>query len=137
MFDQKRIEKNLESLEVYKERMTKLLPKTLQEYEKLDFDKKYAVERVVQLVSDTEMEIAVLLYRKAEPKPAGDVETMLGSLKDLLGEKIIKGMKEMRKLRNSLVHAYADSGYDKEVFEITKKTEAIEDFIEEVRKSLK
>ncbi len=137
MFDQKRIEKNLESLEVYKERMTKLLPKTLQEYEKLDFDKKYAVERVVQLVSDTEMEIAVLLYRKAEPKPAGDVETMLGSLKDLLGGKIIKGMKEMRKLRNSLVHAYADSGYDKEVFEITKKTEAIEDFIEEVRKSLK
>ncbi len=136
MLDKVRVKNRLESLDAYRMQLKGMLPKTSKEYESLSISNKYAVERLVQLLSDTEMEIVVLLYRNAEPRPAGDVETMLESLNDVFGKDVLQDIKNRRKLRNNLVHSYATSNYDKEVFEIASKTKNIDNFVEKVAKTI-
>ncbi len=54
-----------------------------------------------------------------------------------MSSNILEKIKDRRDLRNKLVHAYADSYYDREVFEQAKSAKDIDEFRKEVNKLLK
>ena len=128
--------REVESIEAYSSQLSKILPLRLKEYEGLDMKSKYAAERLVQLISDAEMEIVVLIYRATEPRPSGDVETMLEALGGKFTKEIVQNIKDLRKLRNALVHAYSTSNYDKEVFGMATKLKNIGKFIESAKRAM-
>lgn len=128
--------REVESIEAYSSQLSKILPLRLKEYEGLDMKSKYAAERLVQLISDAEMEIVVLIYRATEPRPSGDVETMLEALSGKFTKEIVQNIKDLRKLRNALVHAYSTSNYDKEVFGMATKLKNIGKFIESAKRAM-
>jgi uncharacterized protein YutE (UPF0331/DUF86 family) len=128
--------REVESIEAYSSQLSKILPLRLKEYEGLDMKSKYAAERLVQLISDAEMEIVVLIYRATEPRPSGDVETMLEALSGKFTKEIVQNIKDLRKLRNALVHAYSTSNYDKEVFSMATKLKNIGKFIESAKRAM-
>ncbi len=137
MLDAERINRKLTDLEQYKERLEGFAPKDLKSYLKSDSILKSAVERHLQLISDLELDISALLYKGLELKLSGDDESVLDGLKDRLGKNLVEKIDNRRKLRNSLVHAYIDSNYDKEVFEQSHDMGDLRDFGREVRKIVK
>jgi len=127
--DVARIKKKMESIREYGERITRILPS--------DYVVKAAVERNIQLISDAELDIVMLLYRGFELSIAGNESTMLDKIGVRLSGDVIKKIKERRDLRNNLVHAYADSYYDRGVFDQAKNMKDIEEFRKEVNKLTK
>ena len=137
MLDVERINRKLTDLEQYKERLEGFVPKDLKSYLKSDAILTSAVERHLQLISDLELDVSGLLYKGLELKLSGDYESILDGLKDRLGKNLVEKIDNRRKLRNSLVHAYIDSNYDKEAFEQAHDTSDLRDFGREIRKIIK
>ncbi|HUB92840.1 MAG TPA: HepT-like ribonuclease domain-containing protein [Candidatus Saccharimonadales bacterium] len=135
--DVARIKKKMESIREYGERITRILPSDFGAYSKSDYVVKAAVERNIQLISDAELDIVMLLYRGFELSIAGNESTMLDKIGVRLSGDVIKKIKERRDLRNNLVHAYADSYYDRGVFDQAKNMKDIEEFRKEVNKLTK
>jgi uncharacterized protein YutE (UPF0331/DUF86 family) len=133
MLDTDRISKKLVNLEQYAERLEKITPPELKSYAKSDIVKD-AVERNLQLLSDTQLDILMQLYKDLELRIAGDEESVLDRLKEKFSKGLIEKVKRRRALRNNLVHAYVDSSYDKEAFEQAHNLEDIAEFKREVNK---
>ena len=118
-------------------RLEALAPKSADSYIKADPNIKDAVERNLQLVSDAELDIAMQLYKGMELRLGGDDESVLERVEPKLGKSIVSKLKERRKLRNALIHAYAESAYDKEAFAQAHGRDDIEAFIRKVNELMK
>lgn len=133
MFDKERIREKLSDLELYSKRLSSMAPKNLDLYKNADVILKSAIERNLQLVSDVELDVLSLLYKGLELKLSGDDLSLIDSLNGKLSKKSINKIKERRTLRNLLIHAYANSGYEKESFGQAYNTSDIAEFVKEAR----
>ncbi len=129
MADKERMNRKFSDLRRYSAILAEITPKSYELYGKAGNLVRSAVERNLQLVSDTELDIAVLLYKVLAPKPVGDDESVIESLSGKLPSRVISRLKERRRLRNLLIHAYAQAGYDRETFEQASSTKDVEEFI--------
>jgi uncharacterized protein YutE (UPF0331/DUF86 family) len=136
MLDKERISKKISYLEVYSNNLGAMAPQSAEAYKKADNILKSAIERNLQLVSDTELDILALLYKGLGLRIGGDDESIIESLSEKMAKKAINKVKERRTLRNLLIHAYAEIGYDKEAYEQARYTGDVNDFIKEVRRIL-
>lgn len=134
MMDTDRIKRRLAALRNYRERLAKIAPKEAKTYLNADITVKGAIERNLQLASDTELDILVLLYKGLELSLAGDDESIIERMKGRLSTGLIAKIRSRRELRNRLIHAYADSAYDKEVFAQASILSDIDEFEREVTK---
>ena len=134
MIDDARFEAKLGGLSEYMDVIKGLLPKDQKAYVGSDIALKYAIERSLQLISDTEFDTLAILYKGLEIKVVGDELSMLDVLADRMGAKLADSLRKRRALRNRLVHAYASSSYDKDVFQQAHNLDDVRDFIREVKK---
>ena len=110
-----RIEEKLVRLDETLSTMEKIVPKSYADYEKAGKTVKWDVERGLQLISEIEMDIAVVLFKTFKKGIAGEEASMLSALSKEVGDEIIAHLKARRKLRNALVHDYAINN-DKDAF---------------------
>jgi uncharacterized protein YutE (UPF0331/DUF86 family) len=136
MLDEVRIRRKLADLEKYEERLKESTPKEMKAYLKADYRTKNVVERNLQLASDTELDVMAQLYKGLGLIIADDDLSMINNLEGTLGRRTIEKAKERRRLRNTLVYAYADGHYDEQAFEQAHDLGDIEDFGREVKKIL-
>ncbi len=134
MIDTERVNRKLALLRIYKERLADIVPKNAKDYFEANFIIKSAVERTLQLVSDTELDVLVLLYKALELDLAGDDESIIERMKQKLSASLIASIKRRRELRNRIIHAYADSAYDKEIFAQASDLSDVDEFEREVTK---
>ena len=104
--EKNRIEEKLAQLDETLSTLQKIVPQNYKEYEKAGKALKWDVERGLQLVSEIEVDIAVILYKRLKKGIAGEEASILSALSNELGEETVIKLKERRKLRNELVHAY-------------------------------
>jgi len=137
MIDKKRILRKLTDVKRFSERLSELIPKNFEEYEKSKYFIKAATERYLQLISDLELETLVILYKGMELSIAGEENSLINRFEEKLNKRIINGIKKRRVLSNILVHAYSDVNYDKQTFEQANNLIDVETFIREVKKLIK
>ena len=95
-----KMEKYINELEKYK-------PQTYNEYKNKQL-KRYAVERLIQLIIDLALDINNILIKKADKYPAQDYYSSFLELIDLeiLPEEFAKDIAPSTGIRNRLVHEY-------------------------------
>jgi uncharacterized protein YutE (UPF0331/DUF86 family) len=133
--NEKRIEEKLVKLDESLTTLNKLVPKTYEEYKKRGTGVKWELERGLQLISEVEIDIIVLLYKGLKKGIAGEEKSLLSDMSKELGEDVINAVKERRQLRNELVHAYTIDN-DKEVFAKASDTSDVHKFEDVIRKFL-
>lgn len=136
MFDRERIAKRLLDLERYSSRLEKIVPSNLEKYKNSGYESKAAVERYLQLISDIELEVSLLVYRGLELSVANDETSLLEKMTPTLGKRIMGSVGLRRALRNKLVHAYSDESYDDEAFAQADGLKDVGEFAKAVRKQL-
>ncbi len=134
MIDKERVERRMLDLERYSERLEKMLPSSKSQYKKADVVLKSAVERNLQLVSDMEIELLVLLYKGLELSLASDDASVIDRLSGRISSSALAGVKTRRNLRNQLVHAYSDRSYDDDTFAQASSLADVRELVKEVRK---
>ncbi|TDX42309.1 uncharacterized protein YutE (UPF0331/DUF86 family) [Halanaerobium congolense] len=94
-------------MESYISELEKFKPKTFKDY-KNDQLKRYAIERLIQLIIDLALDINNMLIKKADRYPAQDYYSSFLELIDLeiLSEKFAKDIAPSTGIRNRLVHEY-------------------------------
>jgi uncharacterized protein YutE (UPF0331/DUF86 family) len=132
--DNERIKIRLLRIGEYKKRLNEIVPDSYNFYSKSEFILKNAIERNLQLISDMQFDILLLVYKGLESKLEGDENSLLESLKDKLGARTTDKIKERRMLRNLLVHSYKDNLYDETTFKQAKNTEDLDEFIKAIKK---
>ncbi len=136
MMDKERIVVLMALLNDYlKELELKMRDTTLEKYNE-DLDLRRIVERLIQLISEAELDLAEEVYKGLELKLSAEEKSMLESLTDALGKSIISKLIARRNLRNQLVHAYT-SYKNEEVFEKAKDTSDIAAFEAAIKRLLK
>ncbi len=133
--NEKRIEEKLVKLDESLTTLNKLVPKTYEEYKKRGTGVKWELERGLQLISEVEIDIIVLLYKELKKGIAGEEKSLLSDMSKELGKDVINAVKERRQLRNELVHAYTIDN-DKEVFAKASDTSDVHKFEDVIRKFL-
>lgn len=121
-------------LEKYVDRISKIVPKTAKDYKNSGIIVKGATERNLQLISDIEMDVLMLLYRALELSLGGDESHLLNAFSDRLSAATIDNLRKRRGLRNTLIHAYTESNYDEKVFEQASKTDDVLSFIKDAKR---
>ena len=104
--EKNRIEEKLAQLDETLSILKEMVPQNYKEYEKAGKALKWDIERGLQLISEIEMDIAVILYKGLKKGIAGEEASILSALSKEVGEGAVINLKERRKLRNELVHAY-------------------------------
>jgi len=132
--DKERIKVRLLRIGEYKKRLKEILPDSHQSYSKSEFILKNAVERNLQLISNMQYDLLILLYKYLEMKLEGDENSLLENMKNRLGENLSDKIKERRVLRNLLVHAYKDNSYDETTYKQAKNTEDLDEFIKVIKR---
>ena len=94
-------------MEEYIAELEEFKPDTYQEYKK-DQLKRYAVERLIQLIIDLALDVNNILIKKADKYPAKDYFSSFLELVDLeiLPEEFAKDIAPSTGIRNRLVHEY-------------------------------
>ena len=132
-----KIKSKLNEIKVFVNEIRSKLPQTLDRYLSSEFVLKRAFERDLQLISDTEMEILALLARLKDVGIAATDSGLIDKFRNILTSKTLEYVRELRRLRNTLTHAYADRKYDEKVYYSANKLESVEVFLEEVEKIVK
>lgn len=104
-------------MEEYIAELEEFKPVTYQEYKK-DQLKRYAVERLIQLIIDLALDVNNILIKKADKYPAKDYFSSFLELVDLeiLPEEFAEDIAPSTGIRNRLVHEY-ESINDKVVYQ--------------------
>ncbi len=133
--NEKRIEEKLVKLDESLATLDRLVPKTYEEYKKGGVGTKWELERGLQLISEIEIDITVLLYKQLKKGVAGEEKSLLSDMSKELGENVISAVKARRRLRNELVHAYTIDN-DKEIFAKASDASDVHKFKDTVQKFL-
>lgn len=137
MIDDKRIDTKIRDVQHYRKEIERFLPKDAKEYYRSDVPIKRLVERDLGLISDIEYDLLALLNKGLQIAIIGDESNMLQKLEGKLGKKLTAKIGELRVLRNSLVHAYAEYNYDAEVYKHASDLGSVEEFVATIRKLVK
>ncbi len=130
-----RIDERLSKLDSCLLSLKKMTPSTYEKYRDSNEGVKWDLERGLQLVSEIEVNIIVLLSKALQKGPVGEESSLIMSVSKELGEGVIKEIKERRKLRNELVHAYTIDN-DEHVFDQAADTSDVDGFKQSLRKLL-
>ncbi len=103
---------------------------------KRDLIKRRVLERLLQLLSEVEIDIVEELYKGYKLNLVDEENSMILSISSLLGKKVTDQLRVRRNLRNQLVLAY-NSYTVAEVYEQAKDTSDIDSFKVSVRKLLR
>ncbi|MBE5729296.1 DUF86 domain-containing protein [Candidatus Parvarchaeota archaeon] len=120
-------------LERFSKELSQILPKTVEEYQKSDLVIKSTVERRLQLISDTELDILSLLYKELNLKVVGEDLSLLSMFSNILKNNVIEKIKRLRDMRNKLIHEYKSDLFDEEVFKIATENLDENDTISEIK----
>ena len=96
-------------MEKYISELEKFKPETFNEYKK-DQLKRYAIERLIQLIIDLALDVNNILIKKSDRYPAQDYYSSFLELIDLeiLSEEFAKDIAPSTGIRNRLVHEYEE-----------------------------
>jgi len=96
-------------MEKYISELEKFKPDTFKEY-KNDQLKRYAIERLIQLIIDLALDINNMMIKKSDRYPAQDYYSSFLELIDLeiLSEEFAKDIAPSTGIRNRLVHEYEE-----------------------------
>ena len=125
-----KMEKYISELEEYK-------PQTYKKY-KNDQLKRYAIERLIQLIIDLALDVNNILIKKSDKYPAQDYFSSFLELGDLgiLSEEFAKDIAPSTGIRNRLVHEY-EKVNDKVVYQnLDKLIKYYLDYIKYVNKNI-
>lgn len=134
MVDKDRIMNLLAILADYLKEINGKMTLSLSQYEK-DPDIQRITERLLQLISEAELDIVKEINKGLEMRFSESEGSMISSLSGILGNDVVAAIVKRRNLRNQLVHAYTPYKQS-EVFEQAKKTEDVKAFINAVKKFL-
>ncbi|MCL4399620.1 DUF86 domain-containing protein [Candidatus Parvarchaeota archaeon] len=123
-------------LERFSKELSHVLPKTVEEYKKSDILIKSTVERRLQLISDTEIDILAILYKELNMKVVGEDISLIAAFSEIFKEKINKKVRELRDMRNKLIYEYKSAQFDEEVFKIATENLDEKDIISEIKHSI-
>lgn len=132
--DKERIKRRLLDIERYSERLKTIVPGSMAEYRKSDVTIKSAMERNLQLISDMELEVLVLLYKTLELSLASDDDSLMDRFSGKMNGKVLSAIKERRVLRNLLIHAYSDKSYDEKAYAQASDLTDVKAFMKEAEK---
>jgi len=136
VLDKDRILGKIDELDNYLSELSQIIPKDFVEYQKVE--KKRSCERLLQLCVECLIDICKLFVtglRLGLPSEETDLFDKMQK-KEIISESLVSILKEMRGLRNILVHEYATVN-DKIVFETLKtKLKDFQKFRKEILSSL-
>lgn len=124
-------------MEEYISELEKYKPQTYDEYKK-DQLKRYAVERLIQLIIDLALDINNILIKRVDKYPAKDYFSSFLELVDLeiLPEEFAKDIAPSTGIRNRLVHEYENIN-DKVVYQnLDKLIKYYLDYIKYINQSI-
>lgn len=124
-------------MEEYLSELEKFKPQTYREYEN-DQLKRYAIERLVQLIIDLALDVNNSLIKKSDKYPAQDYFSSFLELIDLriLPEEFAREIAPSTGIRNRLVHEYEKIN-DKIVYQnLDKIIKYYLDYIKHINKNL-
>jgi len=114
--DKDRILTKLDLLDTYLEELRPLIPENFEEYKSSPLQKR-TCERLLHLSIETVIDIVYMLVKiKKLGLPAGD-ESAVDKLSRDFSEKTVTDLKNMKRMRNVLVHHY-EFIEDEKVFEV-------------------
>ncbi|MCW6159358.1 MAG: DUF86 domain-containing protein [Thermoplasmatales archaeon] len=108
------------------------LPDSLKEYLESDLTLKRTFERDLQLISETQLEILSLLTRVKGIGISSSESGLIDKFRGILSFKTVEDVKERRKLRNMLTHAYSNIKYDENVYNSARELKKVKLFVSEV-----
>jgi uncharacterized protein YutE (UPF0331/DUF86 family) len=137
MKETSRIEEKLADIKEYLNELNGRLPSTFEGYKRADLMLKRTVERNLQLINDSEIDVLAILVKLKELSIAVSEEALIDRFNKLLSKRVVAHLKEFRRLRNMLTHTYKNENYDELVFDSTKKLDEVRDFIRDVNNLIK
>ena len=126
------LEKSL-YLERFSNELAQVLPKTAEEYKKSSILIKSTVERRLQLISDTEIDILAILYKELNLKVVGEDLSLIAAFSDIFKDNVNEKIRRIRDIRNKLIHEYKSEKFDEEVFNIANENLNETDIISEIK----
>ena len=97
------------------------MPKTQEEYKKSNILVKSTVERRLQLISDTEIDILAILYKELNLKVVGEDLSLIAAFSEIFKGNVNEKIRRLRDIRNKLIHEYKSEQFDEEVFKIANE----------------
>ncbi len=116
----------------YIKELVEVLPKDLEGYRNSDFTVKRTVERDLQLISDSEIDVLALLSKVESLGISSTEENLIKRFSKLLGNPMVNDITELRRIRNLIVHAYSSQSYDEVLFKQGGSTEKFQSFIKHI-----
>ena len=136
MTERDRIARKLAELEQFAVKLHAIPITDEKHYHSLDYITKAAVERHLQLISDTELDVLALVNKHLGLGVPGDDNSILTRLEGKFRKDTIAALRERRRLRNALIHAYPIGEYDRDVYVQATDLTDITKFATEVGKLL-
>ncbi|RKY28635.1 MAG: hypothetical protein DRP61_01410 [Candidatus Omnitrophota bacterium] len=117
MLDKERILIKIDELRGYLQELGQIMPSNFDEYQSIE--KKRSCERLLQLSIESVIDVCKILVSNLRLGIPSEEIDLFESLfrKGIITDKILRMLKEMRGLRNILVHEYAEVD-DKLIFKI-------------------
>ncbi len=129
------LEKSLD-LERFSKELAQVLPKTQEEYKKSNILVKSTVERRLQLISDTEIDILAILYKELNLKVVGEDLSLIAAFSEIFKGNVNEKIRRLRDIRNKLIHEYKSEQFDEEVFKIANENLDESDIISGIKHSM-
>ena len=127
-----RLREKLGEITQYINEIEERIPGSLNEYLESDLMLKRTFERDLQMISETQLEILSLLTRVKGTGIASSENGLIDKFKNTLSFKTIEDVRERRRLRNMLIHAYSNTKYDENVYDSARELKKVKLFISEV-----
>ena len=127
-----RLREKLGEITQYINEIEERIPGSLKEYLESDLTLKRTFERDLQMISETQLEILSLLTRVKGTGIASSENGLIDKFKNALSFKTIEDVRERRRLRNMLIHAYSNTKYDENVYNSARELKKVKVFISEV-----
>jgi Protein of unknown function DUF86. len=127
-----RLREKLGEITQYVNEIEERIPGSLKEYLESDLMLKRTFERDLQMISETQLEILSLLTRVKGTGIASSENGLIDKFKNTLSFKTIEDVRERRRLRNMLIHAYSNTKYDENVYDSARELKKVKLFISEV-----
>ena len=105
----KRIKDKIKDIKSYLEQLSKIRPKTFNEYEK-DFMAKAACERYFEKIAEAVVDLAMLIIKERNlPIPEQDYEAFnIIEKEGIIDANLSKRLRDMKGMRNIIAHQYGD-----------------------------
>ncbi len=138
MLDRERILSKVSELKGYLEKLKEIIPKNLEEYEQSELNRR-ACERLLQISIECVLDICDIIFsglKLGVPASEEDIIEKLNRAK-VITDGTTDKLKEMKRMRNVLVHSYPYVDDEKIFRSLTKEIKDFDIFVNEVLNYLK